>query len=437
MENPEEKILEAYIAKVLKLQAEHRQVPLQVEELNRIAGELGLSEAELDFIDQKFQGYFYRGKGYLRHRNFDKAIEELSQALLIKPLHIETLFGLAEAHLFRWQQTQKKTDKQAALSYAERCLEIDARHEGAFLLIGKLENKHIIRKKRAYRVRWLMLALITTSILALVSLLVISFYPFKSETEAKLKVENNPQPIKESILEDLNLKASIYQEENTRGLKLYTETSLLKKISEGYAYELTGTITTEKFEIEQLVLQVELKDAQQKTVWVELLTVQEQEQPILVPGDALPLKVLIRNTSLNTDLKEAVIKVYKIKRYPHQKAEEPNRVLTLTWAEGKASDIEFVIAERSQTIRTEPETFNHEIVLSYANKSKKMIKKLQIQIKWLNKELQLIHSQTLDLLQLTDPAMPPNQRRLVQGRFLIPYKFTDYLTYEVEVLRVE
>lgn len=437
MENQEEKILEAYIAQVLKLQAEHRQVPLQVEELNRIAGELGLSEAELDFIDQKFQDYFYRGKGYLRHHNFDKAIEELSQALLIKPLHIETLFGLAEAHLFRWQHTHKKTDKQAALEYAERCLEIDARHEGAFLLIGRLENKHIVRKKRAYQVRWLMVGLITTSALALISLLVISFYPFKSTLENKLKTENKPSTIKESILEDLNLKTSIYQEENARGLKLYTETSLLKKTSEGYAYELMGTITTEKFEIEELVLQIELKDQQQKTVWVELLTVQEQEQAILEPGDALPLKVLIRNASLNTSLKEALIKVYKIKRYPYEASEEPNRVLTLTWAEVKALDAELIMAERSQTIRTEPETFSHEIVLSYTNKSKKMIKKLQIQIKWLNKELQLIHSQNLDLLQLTDPAMPPNQRRLVQGRFLIPYKYTDYLTYEVEVLKVE
>ncbi len=437
MENPEDKILEAYIAQVLKLQAEHRKLPLQVEELNRIASELGLSEIELDFIDQKFQDYFYRGKGYLRHHNFDKAIEELSQGLLIKPLHIETLFGLAEAHLFRWQLTHKSTDKQAALSYAERCLEIDARHEGAFLLIGRLEDKRLVRKKRAYQTRWLMIGLITTSAFALISLLIIGFYPFKNKSEKETTAEDNSKPVRESILEDLRLKASIFQEENARGLKLYTETSLLKKTSEGYAYELMGTITTEKFEIEQLVLQLDLKDEQQKTVWVELLPIQEEEQPILQPGDALPLKVLVRNPSLNTNLEEAVLKVYKIKRYPYQEVEEPNRVLTLTWAEVQPLDTDLLIAERSQTIKTEPETFTHEIVLSYTNKSKKILKKLQIQIKWLNKELQLIHTQSLDLLQLTDPAMPPNQRRLAQRRFLIPYKFTDYLTYEVEVLRVE
>ncbi len=440
MNEPNDKILEDYIQQVLKLQEEHQQVPLKVEELNRIAAQLGLSASDLDFIDQKFQDYFYRGKGYLRHQNWDKAIEELSQGLMIKPLHIESLFGLAEAYLFRWQAHGKKSDKAAALHYAERCLETDARHEGAFLLIGRLNRNLPVRKKRAKTIRWVILGFTSFCVIALIALLLFIINPFgKKENTGKQPLEEaaNSQNTSITHLKDLNLKAGIFQEENARGLSLQTETSLLKSTSEGYAYELTGAIIIQKFEIETLILQLELKDEKQNVNVVELIPLWDDTKPILQPGDAAALKILLRESSLSPTLKEATLKVYQIKRYKVEEEIAPDTQIPVIWAQSKPKNLDVNIAERGQVISAEPESFTQQITLSYTNTGQKPIKKLGIQVRWLNKELQLIHTVRLDLLNLTDPALLTKQRRLAQEQFIIPYKLSDYLAYEVEILNIE
>jgi hypothetical protein len=240
-----------------------------------------------------------------------------------------------------------------------------------------------------------------------------------------------------SNLEDLNLKVSIFQEENARGLRLKTETSLLKSISEGYAYELTGAIITDKFEIERLVLQLELKDSLQKINTIELIPLWEESQPILQPGDAVPIKILIRDANLSPDLKEVTLKVYKIKRYEVEGKIEPDAKISTTWTTVKPKSMDVEIGERMQVIHSEPELFTHEITLSYTNKGEKHIEKLQVQLRWLNKELELIHTANVDLLNLTDPLLPPRQRRLKQEQFTIPYKLSDYLTYEIEIMTIE
>lgn len=436
MNEPNDRLLEAYIEQVLKLQEEHRQIPLKVEELNRIASQLGLSASELDFIDQKFQDYFYRGKGYLRHQNWDKAIEEFSQAILIKPLHIDSLFGLAESHFFRWQATGKKADKEAALDYAERCLQTDARHEGAFLLIGRLNRNLPLRRKNAKVIRWTILGFISLCTMVLIALLVMMINPFGKKQGERISTERQENRVV-SNLEDLNLKVSIFQEENARGLRLKTETSLLKSISEGYAYELTGAIITDKFEIERLVLQLELKDSLQKINTIELIPLWEESQPILQPGDAVPIKILIRDANLSPDLKEVTLKVYKIKRYEVEGKIEPDTKISTTWTTVKPKSMDVEIGERMQVIHSEPELFTHKITLSYTNKGEKPIEKLQVQLRWLNKELELIHTANVDLLNLTDPLLPPRQRRLKQEQFTIPYKLSDYLTYEIEIMTIE
>ncbi|NJL14870.1 MAG: hypothetical protein HC913_18965 [Microscillaceae bacterium] len=136
-----EKRLQTYIEQMLKLQHEHRHGPLRVEELERLAAELGLSQAEQDFIDQKFEDYLYRGKGFLRHRNPEAALAELKQAVLIKPLHRDALYYLAEAFYQKSLTSGRNSNREEARHYAERCLQSDARHEEALRLLNRLYQK--------------------------------------------------------------------------------------------------------------------------------------------------------------------------------------------------------------------------------------------------------------------------------------------------------
>ena len=91
-------ILRKYIESILKLQEENKNSPLSLDELNQLHQELGLSREDLNFIDKKFQDSFQRGLGFIRYQDWNRAIEELEQAIVLKPLHIEVLYRLAEAY---------------------------------------------------------------------------------------------------------------------------------------------------------------------------------------------------------------------------------------------------------------------------------------------------------------------------------------------------
>ncbi|NJO01532.1 MAG: hypothetical protein HC880_07450, partial [Bacteroidia bacterium] len=64
----------------------------------------------MDYIDRKFQDYLHRGQGYIRYKNWDRAINELQQAVNLKPLHLEALTELADTYRQRWHQVKAKYD---------------------------------------------------------------------------------------------------------------------------------------------------------------------------------------------------------------------------------------------------------------------------------------------------------------------------------------
>ncbi|MCU0448034.1 MAG: PspC domain-containing protein [Microscillaceae bacterium] len=142
-------MIQAYINKVLKIQQEQRQRPLDVDEMNRIAEELGMSESDRAFIQKKLKDYIARGQGYSRYEDWDSAIEEFEQALALNPFNVEVLYGLANAHKHRSMLKKNKDDVNWAKGYAKRALQINANHEPSLKLVSEL-NRGIISKTNPF-----------------------------------------------------------------------------------------------------------------------------------------------------------------------------------------------------------------------------------------------------------------------------------------------
>jgi phage shock protein PspC (stress-responsive transcriptional regulator) len=142
-------MIQAYINKVLKIQQEQRQRPLDVDEMDRIAEELGMSESDRAFIQKKLKDYVARGQGYSRYEDWDSAIEEFEQALALNPFNVEVLYGLANAHKHRSMLKKNKDDINWAKGYAKRALQINANHESSLKLVSEL-NRGIISKTNPF-----------------------------------------------------------------------------------------------------------------------------------------------------------------------------------------------------------------------------------------------------------------------------------------------
>jgi phage shock protein PspC (stress-responsive transcriptional regulator) len=133
-------LLKSYIQKVLKLQQEQKQRPLDEGEMHRIAEELGLSDNDLAYIKQRFNDYIARGQGYSRYEDWESAIEEFEQAFELNPASVDVLYGLANAYKNIWLHTRDKDILQKAKDFVKRALQVDPNHEASFKLAGELNK---------------------------------------------------------------------------------------------------------------------------------------------------------------------------------------------------------------------------------------------------------------------------------------------------------
>ncbi|MCS6822522.1 MAG: tetratricopeptide repeat protein [Microscillaceae bacterium] len=165
--------LKAFIQKLLELQQKEK--PLSLEEMKAIAHSIGLSEADWQNVMQAFEGYLLRAKGYLKYGNWQDAIEELEQALALNPSHKEVLTCLVQAYYQKWIASRSPKDKEKALQYAERCIQIHPTFTPAYKIRSEL--KGLSRKNSANslllkKTLWIFLLILTFATAGVVSVIV-------------------------------------------------------------------------------------------------------------------------------------------------------------------------------------------------------------------------------------------------------------------------
>ncbi|MGD1842720.1 MAG: hypothetical protein ACFB0B_17760 [Thermonemataceae bacterium] len=126
-----------YIQKVLDIQKNKDNTFLTDEDLEAIAEDLGILKQ--DILDAR-QNYLAKGRGHLKHHNWEHALQAFEEALMLGPNHEASLQGCAEAHYHLWAATQKREHKEEALAFAESCLNINPENQQAFYLISQMKK---------------------------------------------------------------------------------------------------------------------------------------------------------------------------------------------------------------------------------------------------------------------------------------------------------
>lgn len=433
------KILEAYIEQILRIQQDRNRQSLSVEELEKIASDLGMSQSDLKLIESKFKDFLARGQGYSRYRNWDKAIEELGQAVLLKPLHIETLFGLADAYKNRWSEKGKNSDKENALLYAERCLQSDARNEGALFLVSQLNNKKSVRSK--IKQRYIRLSIVLAFVFLTLALGYVGFQLiFPTQISSQSDKNGQDKTIETTknlfIKENLDIPIGLVENLKSNGLHLDFESSYLKKTSEGFVYQFKGSLITQKFEIDALQIKLELINQKNEIIYTTTVDILEDLDYEARQGDAIPITLLIQEKKLNENIKRATLEVIEIQKTIAPDTYEDSPILNPTWEIPQTENMDFILRQRYQTIKPEADIFSHEIVFEIKNTGKSAIKTLQIQIEWYDLNEELIHTETLELINLTQTILKPKQKRIKAGSYLIDLKLGDFKEYKVKILQI-
>ena len=140
MSKPQKTHIE-YINKVLKLKEDDKNPLITDEKVRSRALELMISEEEWDELLKEFREFSNRGQNHLRHNNYEDALEEFTNALLLNPNDINVLYLCADANYGLWKERQRNSSKSQAIEYAEKCLEIYPSHDGAANIISLLKKE--------------------------------------------------------------------------------------------------------------------------------------------------------------------------------------------------------------------------------------------------------------------------------------------------------
>jgi hypothetical protein len=131
--------IENYIQRVTELSQLGQKIPT-AHELNNIASELGITEAEILSAKKQSEAHFIRAQGYCNLNHWNDAIEELQEAVAFNPLNLEMLHLLALAHFGRWRNQHQRQDEQQMKMRIKQCLEIQPDHQASLKLLADLDQ---------------------------------------------------------------------------------------------------------------------------------------------------------------------------------------------------------------------------------------------------------------------------------------------------------
>jgi outer membrane protein OmpA-like peptidoglycan-associated protein len=136
MDSSEKHIVE----KITKIRQAYNHPKASLQTLKPFAIEVGVPEEEWMEILEIFHNHLERGGSFIKHNNWDDAIEELEVAYQLDPAHEDTLLELATAHQNRWWKKRRTSDKKQGIKYAELSLEINPKNKTAAGIITDLKQ---------------------------------------------------------------------------------------------------------------------------------------------------------------------------------------------------------------------------------------------------------------------------------------------------------
>ena len=147
MDKKDQELLDKYIGRLLELK-DAKQSQLSEEELQQVALEIGMTEADLRMAREVVRSHIKRGKTYQDTGNWEQAEAEYSQAVELDPLSAKTQYELASFYYARWQKLG--TGKEQLDQALQQCLALTPDFSPAkklLLDIGKTKRGKRTKRK--------------------------------------------------------------------------------------------------------------------------------------------------------------------------------------------------------------------------------------------------------------------------------------------------
>ncbi|MGD1858036.1 MAG: FxLYD domain-containing protein [Leptolyngbyaceae cyanobacterium] len=420
-----DRIIETYIQR-LRAQA----APVTADRINALAQEIGLEPEDMAAIKQSAQNHRERGRSYLEFDCFDDAIEELTQAIALDPLDLESLQPLTYAYDQRYGKEKKKTDKTQAIALARRWEELNPNAAEPIILISARDDE----ANKSQWVIWLGLALVAFAIgLRPVTNFIATRAEINELTKDIADLDPEPlQPVPEPSAADAAIPIPITLDQT--GLTLDSRLSQLDNYEDVSYYTLQGVILNESQQaIETLQLTVEYLDTDGTIIETDSKNVIETSDATVRPGDSHPIDLIYKTTP---DLASVRLSAAAVDQVPTPASAPQPESIPYTWNIQQPAQLTFDLAARSEALDSYDVTDSAYFTATWAitNTSDTTIHQLKLQINFYDSQNQPILGQELPIIYGGDAPLLPNETRPISLATLID---KTYSRYEVTVLEAE
>ncbi len=356
--------IQLYVERVERLIQQRRQTVTE-EDLQEIARELGMSDADLAAVEEEVQSRYERGMGFVDHGMWNDAVEQLREAAALAPSRVYLLHALANAYFCRGRDNKSKDDMQQAEAWARRCLDLDPQYQAAFILLGEIKDQNIAeseglstRKAAMTLVGSLVLCVVGGSVASIIAVII----------EPSLAEDQNTTTETDSVVVNDNLVVPVAatQPKDTKPVPLQPSAGNLpvdfnpgrwkgqvaldlrevnNKVYTDKAYfSWKGLIeNTGNLEIDEVTAKLELINGSDEVLVSDIITLVDDYKPALRPGDV--------NTFYTTKGSEAAVErakvtITNVKAEPAAKGYAKSKLISPKWAVKKPANLNIEVRER-------------------------------------------------------------------------------------------
>ena len=417
--------LQAYISKILDLKdgLSENQI-LTPEDLKKAALEMGLSARQWQQLMDECEDHITRGIGYAKFNNWDDSISELEQALEINPFSFKTLHHLAISHKEKWDSKGDSSDKEKAISYAERCLRIQPNHESSLALISELKNSgssfNPIQKGRSSSsIRMPLVAGALLALLLLGGLAYFNMQPVETPQTPEVPAINQPPETPPVEAPVLGTPLIFLENEKSKNLTFAAQVSDLEKYEGSYSYKLKGLIDVNQMEVSKITLKVDLIDQNGQIIHSKTADALSEHQPVHRHGDQIAVGVSVFNKAeLPGNFKEVQVSVENILATASEAKKMDAPLIKVEWQQSKPANIDFEVRERLMNASDNiMGGVFYKLNWELFNTGKLSIKSLKMDIIWLDENGDEIDRKNTYFVSGGAPVIKVNARRLAGGTY--------------------
>ncbi len=416
-------------------------------DLDAIALELGLTEADLARAQETAAGHAAKGQRYSQYEQWDEAVEAWEQAVALGPLQYDYLYALAEALSHRYQAEGNRADQQRAIALARQCVQLRPNDLKILKIAGQSlpSPRHFTGLGGSRRRLTLGLGLalgIGVIGLDMAGIINLSEESRPSQPEPAVVSTERLEPETPSAgtpVADFGDSSAYNQAEvdipvqfDDDTLRIDARLSRLSNYEARSFYKLQGVLVNQgQTELVSLNLKVTYLNASGEVILEENSAALRDSDAPLRPGDTHPIALI---EEISPDLAAIQITMTTRDQLPAPATYDSAPTIDYDWDLIPPANMDVEIAARKDQFDEYPGSAYHDAVYAFTNTGEVAIQQMKLRMAFFNDRGTPIGDNDVLVVYGDDAPLLPGETRPIRTIQSLP---KDYVRYTMTVVEAE